>query len=795
MSAGILATEGNLSGMAVTVVAHPPQSGQGQQTALPLPRARSDYCRAATGLLKNLNLPINGATRPPTNEASPMIRSRPTQMISRGVLLILLISMAKCTAQTVVPPESTFFSTVGVESYSTYTMSGNGDLWPSCWADDGNLYAANGDGNNFGNTFYPMAIGQIAGMPPNLTGTFLTGDVGKNYSGSPYTDKPTGMVCVGGDIYLAYQNLNENTFEDAPAASIVESTDHGVTWSANPAMPMFGTPGNASDPTAYLFTTIVFLDFGQNYTNATDRYVYAYGLDNNWRDQTAVYLARVPATSILDRSTWQFFAGMSGNTPAWSSDITQKVAVLIDQAVLYQMLLSGSEYVAAACPADQVNIAQGGVTYDQPLNRYIMVTWGCATQQFYEAPQPWGPWSHFYSKDYGPLQLPQNVGQYGTSIPSKFISADGLTLDVQSNVCCSGNPYYTFSLRKLNVEKYSATSPVNGLSNTNLALAPGTFAISRGTHYGLLCGLDCSDQIANGPTDISEDDWDDQVKTVDWWGYTWPHAYNINQVTYTTGSMFPSGGWYQSDLTVQVRQNFQWIDVGSVAITPAYPYSSSAGSQQTYNLSFPATWGDGVRITGTPGGSAYFTSITQLGIYYAANSLGSPGFNLSVVPGTISVGQGASATATVSVAPIFGFNQQVSFACSGLPSESSCSFSPKTVTPNGLNTITTTVSISTTAPSTASNAGRWPYLGSGVLLAFGVIFLSRKEQYSLWDYSGLLFVVAAWCVAFSGCGGSSPTQSTNPGTPTGTYTVIITATSGLGTTTLTESATASLTVQ
>ena len=136
-----------------------------------------------------------------------------------------------------------------------------------------------------------MAVGQIAGTPPNLTGTFVAGDVGNNYSGSPYTDKPTGMACVGGAIYLAYQNLNENTFEDAPAASIVESQDHGVTWTTNPATPMFGTPGNAADSTAYLFTTIFFLDFGQNYANAIDQYMYAYGLDNDWRDQTAVYLS------------------------------------------------------------------------------------------------------------------------------------------------------------------------------------------------------------------------------------------------------------------------------------------------------------------------------------------------------------------------------------------------------------------------------------------------------------------------------------------------------------------------
>ena len=52
----------------------------------------------------------------------------------------------------------------------------------------------------------------------------------------------------------------------------------------------------------------------------------------------------------------------------------------------------------------------------------------------------------------------------------------------------------------------------------------------------------------------SEDDCDEQVKTSDWWGYIWPQVYNINQVVYTTGTMFPNGGWYEAKLRVQVRR-------------------------------------------------------------------------------------------------------------------------------------------------------------------------------------------------------------------------------------------------
>jgi len=61
-------------------------------------------------------------------------------------------------------------------------------------------------------------------------------------------------------------------------------------------------------------------------------------------------------------------------------------------------------------------------------------SWSCATHQMYEAPEPWGPWKIFLSKDFGPLFTPHNYGMYGTSIPSKFISADGKTLYLQSNI-------------------------------------------------------------------------------------------------------------------------------------------------------------------------------------------------------------------------------------------------------------------------------------------------------------------------------------------------------------------------
>jgi hypothetical protein len=361
------------------------------------------------------------------------------------------------------------------------------------------------------------------------------------------------------------------------------------------------------------FTTIFFLDYGQNYGHAIDGYAYAYGFDSNWRGQQQMFLGRVPNTQVQTRSSWQFYTGTDGSgNPTWSSDINAKVPVLEDDRTLYHQTFGNF------CCANSPVIAQGGVTYDAPLHRYIFSSWSYATQDFYESPSPWGPWSLFMSKDFGPLALTQNLGQYGTNIPSKFISADGKSMYVQSNIICCNNEFYTYSLRKLAVQPYAPTTPTNARNDSNnLAQSGnGTTASSKSTHFGTLSGANFSDSLNDGNLAQNEDDYDQEVKPQDWWGYTWNQSYNMNKVAYTTGNMFSDGGWYASGLTVQVRQNFQWVNVGGLHVTPNYPYNNTAGTNVTYTFTFNDTWGDGVRIVGAPGGTSYFTSISELAVYY-----------------------------------------------------------------------------------------------------------------------------------------------------------------------------------
>lgn len=329
------------------------------------------------------------------------------------------------------------------------TLGADGDLWPNCWADDDNIYAAHGDGKGLGTTFSDIGVERITGTPGNLGGeTLALGDeIGSVWTGSNFTRKPTGMACVNGTLYLAVQDLARD-FNAAPAASISMSADHGETWTWDTSGPMFDDG---------VFTTITFLDYGKDYRHAPDDYVYAYGLDGNWRDSFTdvvadpvdLFLGRAPAGSVQDRLTWQFFAGLSEGEPTWSSDIGDKVAVLHDDRQLYTDASPDTAH-------DLTVISQGGVVYNQPLDLYIYTSWTELTFEFYVAEDPWGPFQLFLSKDWGPYPwIPERQGGYGLSIPSKFISADGRSMWLQSNVCpCApaGISTYDFSLRPLTVE-------------------------------------------------------------------------------------------------------------------------------------------------------------------------------------------------------------------------------------------------------------------------------------------------------------------------------------------------------
>jgi hypothetical protein len=154
---------------------------------------------------------------------------------------------------------------------------------------------------------------------------------------------------------------------------------------------------------------------------------------------------------------------------------------------------------------------------------------------------------------------------------------------------------------------------------------------------------------------------------------------------------------------------------------------------------------------------------------------------VTIPNGSATIPAGQSATYTISVTPSGGFNSAVSFACTGLPGASSCSFNPTTITPNG-SPASTTLTIATTVRTTASAQPL-----SGITLAaitsfgfLGIVFLgipSRKRR-SL-RLAGSLMLILAIMPVVASCGGSGPKPPpVTTGTPAGTFSVTVNSTSG-----------------
>jgi hypothetical protein len=176
------------------------------------------------------------------------------------------------------------------------------------------------------------------------------------------------------------------------------------------------------------------------------------------------------------------------------------------------------------------------------------------------------------------------------------------------------------------------------------------------------------------------------------------------------------------------------------------------------------------------------------------------------------VAPGQSATYTLSVAGQGGFNQSVSFTCTGAPSEATCTVSPSPVTP-GSSATNTTVSVTTTAPSVSAPRSRpispVPPLSPGLR---GLLMLALALATVVWAFgcrnqpgvsqwqsaivplaSGLLLTLAlAGCGGGGGGGGGGPTPNT--GTPAGNYTLTVTGTAGSGSSALSHTVTLTLNV-
>jgi hypothetical protein len=147
---------------------------------------------------------------------------------------------------------------------------------------------------------------------------------------------------------------------------------------------------------------------------------------------------------------------------------------------------------------------------------------------------------------------------------------------------------------------------------------------------------------------------------------------------------------------------------------------------------------------------------------------------MGISPTSLTVQSGGQATATVTVTPSNGFNSSVTFACTGLPSGATCSFSPAQVTPAG-SAAPTQLTIAASSTSAASQRRSAPFVPEAALAA--TIFLLGWKRRSLLKIVLVVLLTFAGFAPVSGCGGGSGSSSGQQTQPINA-TVTVTATSG-----------------
>jgi len=260
-----------------------------------------------------------------------------------------------------------------------------GDTFPITWADDNNCYTSSGDPLWAGNPYHFPTWQERSGFDVEMfhgaAHEFIVYKVNDMtcYEGwGGRGAKPSGIISVGGVLYLAIQNTqgakppaHGKICQHGSDATILKSTDKGLTWSPDPvAPPMF--PG-------HLFGGPAFVQFGKDNNGAPDKYVYAVSGDQ-WDNGSELRVGRVPADCIQNPDAWEFVASIGpDNEAAWTPEIEQSAVAFRDERHLglpEMVCLPG-------------------------IDRFLLLTWSLfedftpagSELAIYDAPKPWGPFT------------------------------------------------------------------------------------------------------------------------------------------------------------------------------------------------------------------------------------------------------------------------------------------------------------------------------------------------------------------------------------------------------------------
>jgi hypothetical protein len=222
-------------------------------------------------------------------------------------------------------------------------------------------------------------------------------------------------------------------------SKLIYSPDNGATWhnqdGSTPVVWDNWDQRSAENMAFYdvqpegAFASPVFLQMGKDYELNEDGYVYVYST-NGGEDGTAneLVMYRVPRAHVLDRSAYEFFAGLDEEGSAtWTKDITARSPV----HTFPRGWVAGK--MPGAIPAGWWT----SVTFNPPLGLYMISASGTGQGStggwfgtpsylgFWVGPTPWGPFTQVHEElAWTPENEPESRS-FKPAIPPKWISEDG----------------------------------------------------------------------------------------------------------------------------------------------------------------------------------------------------------------------------------------------------------------------------------------------------------------------------------------------------------------------------------
>ncbi|MDP6126297.1 MAG: hypothetical protein QGH20_11155 [Candidatus Latescibacteria bacterium] len=363
---------------------------------------------------------------------------------------------------------------IEIHEESTQRSGGSGDNWHMTWADDDNQYVGLCDGqgwsevDGYTSQNYNTRVYGLEGQPPDHRFAHLPGFPNLLTIEPPNASRyyGFGIIAVDGVIYHYLSTPNTPFNKPLPrffGAKLIYSDDHGQTWRNQDGGPLvwewwdkrssdnmvfFEEPGDA-------FSLLTALQMGKNYEHNSDGFVYIYAPNGNTEgSMNQLVMFRVRKESVLDRSSYEFFAGHNPDRSAkWSKDI-------LDRGVVHTF------------PKGWVNTQvhpyawHPSVVYNAPLGLYMMVNWGMGCSDdgewfgkpsylgFWTAEHPWGPWFQVHEEtEWTPFDDP-DARAYQPQISPKWIADDGKSfwlIFTDFQVLGGSRPYYCFNYQRAEI--------------------------------------------------------------------------------------------------------------------------------------------------------------------------------------------------------------------------------------------------------------------------------------------------------------------------------------------------------